>query len=125
MLPFNVPVLSKPGNSDATEWHATFAAKEADTALNELIAKYQAIDLYQIAAVYAFQGQLDTAFDWLDRAYAQQDPALIGTKVDPLLKSLRRSALRSSLEEAQPAEIDTLAVTTRTCRAVGRHCGCS
>ena len=38
--------------------------------------------------VYAFRNQSDEAFEWLDRAYAQRDGGLIGTKVDPLLKSL-------------------------------------
>jgi hypothetical protein len=55
--------------------------------MSELIAKYQAIDAYQIAEVYAFRGQSDEAFVWLDRAYAKHDDGLIHTKVDPLLKS--------------------------------------
>jgi TolB-like protein/DNA-binding winged helix-turn-helix (wHTH) protein/Flp pilus assembly protein TadD len=62
--------------------------KESDAALSELIAKYQAIEAYGIAAVYAFRNQPDEAFEWLDRAYVQRDGGLISTKVDPLLKSL-------------------------------------
>ena len=42
----------------------------------------------QIAQVYGFRNQSEEAFGWLDRAYAQRDAGLIGTKVDPLLKSL-------------------------------------
>jgi hypothetical protein len=38
--------------------------------------------------VYAFRNQSDVAFEWLDRACAQRDSGLIGTKVDPLLKNL-------------------------------------
>jgi hypothetical protein len=53
-----------------------------------LIAKYQAIDPYLIAEIYAFRNQSDEAFEWLDRAYAQRDSGLIFTKVEPLLKSL-------------------------------------
>jgi hypothetical protein len=56
--------------------------------LNELVAKYHANNTYQIAQVYAFRNQVDEALEWLDRAYAQRDGGLIGTKVDPLLKSL-------------------------------------
>ena len=33
---------------------------------------------YQIAAVYAFRGEADRAFEWLDRAYAQRDGGLTG-----------------------------------------------
>jgi TolB-like protein/DNA-binding winged helix-turn-helix (wHTH) protein/Tfp pilus assembly protein PilF len=62
--------------------------KESDAALSELIAKYHEGGAYQIADVYAFRNQSDKAFEWLDRAYAQRDGGLIGTKVDPLLKSL-------------------------------------
>jgi tetratricopeptide (TPR) repeat protein len=62
--------------------------KESDATLSELIAKYHAIAAYQIAEVYAFRNQSDEAFEWLGRAYAQRDSGLIGTKVDPLLKSL-------------------------------------
>src|SRR5216683_711604 len=72
----------------ALAYHALGRKKEADTVLSELIAKYQAIDAYQIAEVYAFRNQSDEAFEWLDRAYAKHDDGLIETKIDPLLKIL-------------------------------------
>ena len=72
----------------AITYHALGRKKDSDAALRELIAKYQAIDAYQIAEVYAFRNQSDEAFEWLDRAYAKHDDGLIHTKVDPLLKSL-------------------------------------
>jgi hypothetical protein len=56
--------------------------------LKSLIAKYQAIDPYLIAEIYAFRNQSEEAFEWLDRAHAKHDDNLIFTKVDPLLKSL-------------------------------------
>jgi TolB-like protein/DNA-binding winged helix-turn-helix (wHTH) protein/Flp pilus assembly protein TadD len=62
--------------------------RESDAALSELIAKYHADAAFQIAEVYAFRNQSDEAFEWLNRAYAQRDSGLIGTKVDPLLKRL-------------------------------------
>src|SRR5882757_2037353 len=64
--------------------------KESDGALSEYVTKYHADGAYQIALVYAFRNQSDKAFEWLDRAYAQRDSGLVGTKVDPLLKSLRK-----------------------------------
>ena len=73
----------------AIAYHALGQKKESDAALRELIAKYEAIDPYLIAEVYAFRNQSDEAFEWLDRAYANHDDGLIHTNVDPLLKSLR------------------------------------
>jgi len=72
----------------AIAYHALGRKKESDAALRELIAKYQAIDPYLIAEVYAFRNQSDEAFEWLDRAYAKHDDGLIDMKVAPLLKSL-------------------------------------
>jgi hypothetical protein len=69
-------------------YHALGRKKESDAALSEIIAKYHEGSAYQIAEVYAFRNESDKAFEWLDRAYAQRDSGLIGTKVDPLLKSL-------------------------------------
>jgi hypothetical protein len=53
-----------------------------------LITKYHASNAFEIATIYAFRNQTDEAFEWLDRAYAQRDPSLMSTKVEPLLKSL-------------------------------------
>jgi tetratricopeptide (TPR) repeat protein len=69
-------------------YYALGRKKESDAALKELIAKYHEGGAYQIAQVYAFRNQSDEAFEWLDRAYAQRDSGLVGTKVDPLLQSL-------------------------------------
>jgi hypothetical protein len=43
-----------------------------------------------IAEVYAYRGEADRAFEWLERAHAQRDGGLAETKGDPLLKSLER-----------------------------------
>jgi TolB-like protein/DNA-binding winged helix-turn-helix (wHTH) protein/Flp pilus assembly protein TadD len=72
----------------AITYHALGREKESDTALRDLIAKYQAIDPYLIAEIYAFRNKPDEAFEWLDRAYAKHDDGLIHTKVEPLLKNL-------------------------------------
>jgi TolB-like protein/DNA-binding winged helix-turn-helix (wHTH) protein/cytochrome c-type biogenesis protein CcmH/NrfG len=74
----------------AIAYYALGRKKESDAALSELILKYHAGYAYQIAEVYAFRNQSDEAFEWLDRAYAQRDGGLIGTKVDPLFKSLHK-----------------------------------
>lgn len=49
---------------------------DADIALNALIAKYEKDGPYNIAYVYAFCGDADKAFEWLDKAVTYNDPAL-------------------------------------------------
>jgi TolB-like protein len=44
----------------------------------------------EIARVYAFRGEKDRAFEWLDRAYEARDEDLYFIKGDPLLKSLEK-----------------------------------
>ena len=82
------PALRLQGQ--ALAYHALGRRKESDAALAELIAKYQADAAFQIAEVYAFRGEADRAFEWLERAYAQRDSGLAEMKGDPLLKSLER-----------------------------------
>mgnify|MGYP001032824281 CR=1 FL=1 len=43
----------------------------------------------QIAEVYAWRGEPDKAFEWLERAYAQNDGSLPFIKADPLMKSVQ------------------------------------
>ena len=72
----------------ALAYHALGRKKEADAALAEFVAKYHAEGAFQIAEVYAFRGETDKAFEWLERAYAQRDGGLSEMKGDPLLKNL-------------------------------------
>ena len=80
----------------AIEYYALGRKKDSDAALSELIAKYPQ-NAYQIAEVYAFRNQSDKAFEWLDRAYDQRNPGLIGTKVNPLLNSLHHDPRYAAL----------------------------
>ncbi len=61
---------------------------ESDAALAELLATYQKDAPYRIATVYAYRGDREAAFKWLERAYTERDGDLSSIKVDPLLKSL-------------------------------------
>jgi adenylate cyclase len=40
--------------------------------------------------VYAFRGEANRAFEWLERAYSQRNGGLSEMKGDPPLKSLER-----------------------------------
>ena len=81
----------------ALTYYALGRKKESDAALNELITKYHASNAFEIAAIYAFRNQTDEAFEWLDRAYAQRDPSMMSTKVEPLLKSLHNDPRYAAL----------------------------
>ena len=72
----------------ALAYKALGRKKESDAALAELVSKYHAESAFQIAEVYAFRGESDRAFEWLERAYVQRDGGLAEMKGDPLLKSL-------------------------------------
>jgi TolB-like protein/TPR repeat protein len=62
---------------------------EADPALTYLIKKHADDNAYGIALVYAGRGDLEQAFNWLDRAYRQRDPGLLDVRVDPLLRNVQ------------------------------------
>jgi TolB-like protein len=69
--------------------HAQGHAKESQQALEQAIATSGQFAAYQIAEAYAWQGDKDKAFEWLERAYRQQDGGLTAIKYDPLLDNLR------------------------------------
>jgi tetratricopeptide (TPR) repeat protein len=64
-------------------------ANESRRALDDLIAKHGETDAYRIAEVYAWSGDTDRAFEWLDRAHAQRDSQLPTLTFDPLVAGLR------------------------------------
>ena len=74
----------------ALAYHAAGKKKEADAALAEYIEKFQNEAAFQIAEIYAYRGETDKAFEWLERAYKQRDGGLTQMKGDPLLRSLER-----------------------------------
>ena len=64
-------------------------ARQSQQALDREIAVYSQGAAYQVAEVYAWRGEKDKAFEWLDRAHAQHDGGLSFIKADPLMASLR------------------------------------
>jgi tetratricopeptide (TPR) repeat protein len=62
--------------------------KKSAAALRALIERYAHQGAVQIAELYAYRGEANLAFEWLERAYAQRDPGLIELKIDFLLRSL-------------------------------------
>jgi TolB-like protein len=69
--------------------HSLGDVKQSQQALEELIRTRGKDSAFQIAQVYAWRGEKDNAFDWLERAYVQRDGALQAIKIDVPLTSLR------------------------------------
>jgi eukaryotic-like serine/threonine-protein kinase len=69
-------------------YHAAGKKKEADAALAEYIEKFQNESAYQIAEIYAYRGEKDKTFEWLERAFKQRDGGLSEIKGDPLLRNI-------------------------------------
>ena len=57
-------------------YHALGKAGESDTVLAELIDKYEQGGAYNIAYVLAYRGEIDRAFEWLNKAVQYNDPGL-------------------------------------------------
>jgi len=72
----------------AIAYHAIGKKKEADAELSNFIEKYADGAAFQVAEIYAYRGETDKAFEWLERAYRQRDGGLAEMKGDPLLRNI-------------------------------------
>jgi TolB-like protein/predicted Zn-dependent protease len=66
----------------ALAYFALGAKADSDAALAQMLKNYANIPS-AVASVFAFRGESDEAFKWLDRAYEQKDPLLYRIKVSP------------------------------------------
>jgi tetratricopeptide (TPR) repeat protein len=57
-------------------YHALGRKADSDAALTALIAKAEKDGPYNIASVYAYRGEADKAFEWLDKAIEYGDGGL-------------------------------------------------
>jgi TolB-like protein/Flp pilus assembly protein TadD len=71
--------------------------RAADEALAELIAKDRDFLAYQIAEVYAWRGETDKAFDWLQVSLDNHDTGTLSTFINPFMRGLRHDARYKSL----------------------------
>src|SRR5262249_22092161 len=84
--------------ADAAEWARLLIVscsrwgqkrvQESDAALNQLIRNDAETAAYQIAEAYAYRGEKDKAFEWLERARRQRDPGLGALRMDATLENL-------------------------------------
>jgi TolB-like protein/Tfp pilus assembly protein PilF len=78
---------------------------EAATTLRELEQRYAGNQPYQMAAAYAYFGNLDRSFAALEQARNQKDGSLWAVTTDPLLKNLRSDPrYRAFLRKMKMAE---------------------
>jgi tetratricopeptide (TPR) repeat protein len=68
--------------------HVLGHPRESDGALKELVSRYAGSFAKETAELYAFRGETDKAFEWLDRAYAQHDGGIANLKLSPFLRNL-------------------------------------
>ena len=68
--------------------HALGHRAESEAALRDLIEKYAEVAACQIADLYAARGEVEAAFEWLDRAYAQRDGGLVELRTSTGFRSL-------------------------------------
>jgi serine/threonine protein kinase/Tfp pilus assembly protein PilF len=80
-------------------YYALGRHREADATLSEFVKNYQHTAAFQIAEVYAYRGEVDRAFEWLERAYAQRDSGLSQIKGQPHFKRLERDPRYAALLE--------------------------
>src|SRR5262249_39462317 len=81
----------------ALAYHALGREQESDAAVRTLIAKYGTDASFQIAQVYAFRGQSDKSFEWLERGYQNRDAGLPDMKSDPLFKGYHSASRYTEL----------------------------
>jgi len=69
-------------------YHALGREDESDEALALFVREFGTVGAYQVAEIYAFRGEIDQSFEWLERAYAQRDGGLTELVKDQFLKNL-------------------------------------
>ena len=68
--------------------HAAGQEAAAEDALQAQIAEWEVNGPYYVAQTYAYRGDRDLAFEWLERAYRQKDLGLIEMTGEPLLNNI-------------------------------------
>ena len=71
-------------------YHALGRKADSDRALAALIAKYEKDAPFNIAYVYAYLGEADKAFAWLDKAVQYQDPGVSEIVTESLFDKIHK-----------------------------------
>ncbi len=84
---------------EAVANHDLKRPQEARAALDALLATNADDAQFQIACVYAWLGDADRAFDWLDRAISEHDGGVADLRMEPLLRGLRSDPRYKAIEK--------------------------
>jgi len=84
------------GNGLPLGYHAEGRTADAQAALQSLVENSAGSE-FQVAEAYAYFGNTDAAFAWLDRAVESRDPGIQWLRGDPLLRSLTRDPRYAAL----------------------------
>ena len=82
---------------EALAYYALGRTEDSNRALKQLIATHQNDSAFQIGEIYAYRGEIDKAFEWLERAYRLRDPGTPEMKTSPLMRSLLPDPRRAEL----------------------------
>jgi serine/threonine protein kinase/TolB-like protein/Flp pilus assembly protein TadD len=77
--------------------HSLGNRAEARQALDDEVASSSHVAAYQIAEIYAWRGERDRAFEWLERCFRERDGGLVLAGRDPLLRGLHDDPRWSAL----------------------------
>jgi predicted Zn-dependent protease len=103
----------------ALAYHALGREQDSNAALAGLITKYRTDVAYQIAEVYAYRGEPDKSFEWLDHAYEQRDAGLPEIKSNPLFKNLNHDPRYTEL--LKKMHLPTVAARASSCKGCSRR----
>ena len=70
-------------------YYALGRASDSDDALALLEREHAEGNGYQLAEIHSVRGEIDQAFDWLERAVDERDAGITHTKVNPRFRPLR------------------------------------
>jgi serine/threonine-protein kinase len=73
----------------AIAYHVRREPAKADAVLAELINKDRSVLAYQIAEVYAWRGEADKTFEWLQISFDSHDTGLLSVNVEPVMRPLQ------------------------------------
>lgn len=106
-LEFSSPMFRLLGTAIAQHELGNQAA--SDVALNALKDRFTPADAYWVATAYAWRGEADLAFEWLENAKRAGDSSLMYLPFDPMWQPLRQDPRMGYWTQllAAPAEIAT------------------
>ena len=87
-------------------YHDLGRPRESQAALDRMIATHAADAPFQIACAFAWRGEVDKAFEWLDRALVAREGGLSDLRLEPLLRGLRRDPRFKALERRMGLPVD-------------------